>query len=339
MKAERLPSGSWRVRIIIGHGPDGKPVRKSVTAKKRQDALRLAAEYMRPDFDATMSLKDAASTYIRIRGPELSPATVRGYMSTLRTYIQEDQLGQMKIGKIKTPQLQEWISRMPGKAKTKKNHLGFVITVIKFFDEKAHFRVRIADELQEELYTPTIDEIKAVLAYCDPETTRAILLGIFGLRRGEICALTSEDFERGERCLVRINKSLAKNDAGEWILKTTKTRGSVRWVEIPKIVMAAMPKDGPVITVSPDQISNRFARALRKANVPHFRFHDLRAFFASIAVSSAIGASEKTVQDIGGWKTNNVLRRHYERSISAQREADTEKILEYFSKHLAAGGG
>ena len=339
MKAEKLPSGSWRVRIVVGHTPDGKPIRKSVTAKKRQDALRLANEYVRPDYDATMSLKDACSDYIKIRGSELSPSTVRGYWSTYRTHVQYDPLGQMALGKIKTPQLQEWISRMPGKAKTKRNHLGFVITAIKFFDEKAHFRVRIADELQDELYTPTIDEIKAVLSYCDEETTRAILLGIFGLRRGEICALTADDFERGERCLVRINKSLAKNDAGEWILKTTKTRGSVRWVEIPPVVMAAMPEEGPVISVSPDQISNRFVRARDKANVPHFRFHDLRAFFASIAVSSAIGASEKTVQDIGGWKTNNVLRRHYERTITAQREADTEKILDYFTKHLAAGGG
>lgn len=338
MKPKRLPSGSWRVRIVIGHTKDGKPMMKSITAKRRQDVLRLANEFQRPDYDATMSLVDACRTYIRIRGPELSPSTVRGYMSTFRTYIQGDRLGQTQLGRIKTPQLQEWISRIPGKAKTKRNHLGFVITAIKFFNDKASFRVRIADEMEDELYTPTIDEIKAVLSYCDEETSRAILLGIFGLRRGEICALTAEDFERSERCLVRINKSLAKDDDGNWIVKAPKTRGSVRWVEIPPVVMAAMPEEGRVINVSPDVLSNRFVRAIKKAGVHKFRFHDLRAFFASISVSSAIGASEKTVQDIGGWKTANVLRRHYERTISAQREADTEKILEYFTKHLAAGG-
>ena len=50
--------------------------------------------------------------------------------------------------------------------------------------------------------------------------------------------------------------------------------------------------------------------------------------------SSAIGSSELTVQEIGGWKTTHVLRKHYERSISDQRKKDTEKIFDYFSENV-----
>lgn len=335
MKAEKLPSGNWRVRVTVGR-KDGKPVRRSFTAKTRQAAMRMAAMYEAPEYDAEMLLADACREYIEIRGPELSPSTVRGYLGTLRTCIDNDPIGSVKIGKLKTPTLQAWVSRIPGKAKTKRNHLGFVLTVVKFFNEKAVFRVKIADDMDEALYVPTMDEVNRVLTFCDEETKRAALLGVFGLRRGEICALTAEDLDRSS-CLIRISKSLAKSDSGEWILKTPKTRSSVRWITIPPAVMALMPKKGPVVTASPDMITNRFARAVRRAGVNHFRFHDLRAFFASASVSM-IGASEKTVQDLGGWATNNVLKRHYERSISDVKQKETAKILSFFEKNLAVDG-
>lgn len=336
MKAEKLPSGNWRVRVTVGK-KDGKPVRRSITAKTRQEAMRMAALYEGPDTALEMSLAEACREYLDTRGKELSPSTVRGYLGTLRTCVDADPIGSVKIAKIKSPQLQAWISRIHGKAKTKRNHLGFVVTVLKYYIEGASYRVRIADEMQEELHVPTMDEVNRVLSICDEETRRAALLGIFGMRRGEICALAAEDLDR-KNCLIRISKSVAKTDAGEWILKTPKTRSSVRWIEVTPAVMDMLPEDGPVVSVSPDQITNRFARAVRKAGVEHFRFHDLRAFFASVSVSSVVNASERTVQDLGGWATNNVLKRHYERSISDVKQKETARILSFFEKNLAVRG-
>ena len=334
MKAERLPSGNWRVRVYLGQ-KNGKAVRKSVTGRTRQEALRKAGEYVVPEYDEDLTLEDACRSYLETRGPELSPATVRGYEGTLRRWVEKDPIGAVKLEKIKTPVLQAWVSRMGAKKKTKLNHLGFVEAVINYFIPSASFRVRVGDDMQEELYTPTFSEVNRVLSFCDPDTAKAMMLGIFGLRRGEICALTQEDLQRGERCFVRITKDVVKGPDGVWVVKVPKTRKSVRWVEIPPKVMDLLPKDGPVISCSPDCITNRFARAVRRAGVPHFRLHDLRAFFATVSVSPMVGASEKSVQNIGGWATNNILKSHYERTISDLQDLDAQKILRFFGERLS----
>lgn len=333
MKATRLPSGNWRVMSYLGKGKDGKPIRKSVTAPTKSEALRKAALLKPPEYDDTMTVQEACEEYLRIRGPELSPATVRGYKTTFETQIKGSALAYMRLGKLKTPAVQAWISEMEGTQKTKRNHLGFLTAAIRFFDEERIFRVKIADTEPKGLYTPTVQEVDAVLSFLDEETLKAALLGIFGLRRGEACALDGEDIDRAS-CLVRISKDVVKDPSGTWIRKAPKTKKSVRWVPVPKEVIDLLPASGPVISVSPDQITNRFARAVRKAEVPHFRLHDLRSFFASVSIGT-LGVAEKSVQELGGWKTSHVLKKHYERTMSDQLQRDTETILTFFKSHIS----
>lgn len=332
MDAKQLPSGNWRVQVSLGKDANGKRIRKSVTAKKKADALRLAKALVPLEYDDSMLVMDACSEFLRIRGPELSPSTVRGYMGTYRQKILPHKIAHLKLSSLKTPIVQAWISEMKASPKTKRNHLGFLTAVVRFYDEDKRFRVKIADVEQDELYTPTMQEINKVLTLLDEQTQRAALLGVFGLRRGEICALDASDIDR-EHNLIRISKDVVKDDSGKWIVKAPKTRKSVRWVEIPKSLIDILPKEGPIISISPDMVTNRFARAVKQAGVPHFRLHDLRSFFASISIST-LGVAEKSVQDIGGWKTSHVLKKHYERSISDQRRKDTDTIIDYFTSNL-----
>ena len=337
MKAEKMPSGNWRVRVYLGTF-DGKKRVKSVSAPTKQEALRKAVQISNTTPEDDLRVDEACQRFLAARKAELSPSTVRGYTSTYRVYIHPDRIATMRLGDLKTPTLQEWISRMPREmaSKTKKNHLGFLLTVVGYFLEDKHFKVRIRETEPRELYTPTMEEVNHVLAASDPVLKRAILLGLFGMRRGEICALEASDVDRG-KCLIRITKSIAKTTNGEWVVKAPKTRSSIRWVEIPESVIELLPKEGRIVPLTPDVVTLRFIKAVQRSKVPRFRFHDLRAFFASLAVSSAIGAGELTVQAIGGWKTNHVLKKHYERSISEQRRKDTDRILEYFGEHLVVG--
>lgn len=333
MKAVKLPSGNWRVLVYLGKDKDGKPIRKSVTAPTKQEALRKAALLQPPEYDDSMTVQEACVEYLRIRGPELSPATVRGYEGTLESQVKGSPIANIRLVKLKTPMVQAWVSEMEGSAKTKKNHLGFLTAAIRFFDEDRSFRVRVADTEPKDLYTPTVEEVDRVLALLDPETLKAALLGVFGLRRGEACALDGEDIDRTS-CLVRISKDIVKDSSGKWIRKAPKTKKSVRWVPVPKEVIDLLPLSGPVVSVSPDQITNRFARAVRKAGVPHFRLHDLRSFFASVSIST-LGVAEKSVQELGGWKTSHVLKKHYERTMTDQLRRDTETILTFFKSHIS----
>lgn len=334
MKAERLPSGNYRVRVYLGR-ENGKPVWKSVTASSRQEALRMAAMY-EPKKANNMTAEEACEKFLKLRETELSPSTLRGYKGTLDCYIRHDVLGAVKLDRLTTPILQDWVNRMEISKKSKKNHLGFVLTVARFFEVDKTFRVRIADSEKKELYTPTMEEVNKVMEYADEELKRAICLACFGLRRGEICALTGEDFDR-KIFSVRISKAVAKTSDNSFVLKTPKTKKSGRVVPLSPSVVEMMPKSGRIISSSPDCITNRFARAVRRAGVHPFRFHDLRSFFASISLSSAVGSASRTVQDIGGWQTDRVLKSHYERSISDQFRKDSEAIVLYFSDHLKTG--
>lgn len=44
-KIEKLPSGNYRIRVIVGHTEDGKPIRKSFTHYDKTKLRRIAAEY------------------------------------------------------------------------------------------------------------------------------------------------------------------------------------------------------------------------------------------------------------------------------------------------------
>lgn len=333
MKATKLKSGNWNVRVYIGE-VDGKKKWKSFTAKTKSEALRKAAAVEVGSYDG-LSLVEACQRYIDERGPELSPSTVRGYISTFRAYVEPDAISRVRIDSITTPMLQSWIRRMNVSQKSKKNHLGFVLTVLRYFEIDKIFRVRIAPTEPKEMYTPTAEEVNKVMAVADPELRRAIALASLGMRRGEICALTAEDIDRQQHT-VRVSKAYAKAPAGGFVLKMPKTQKSVREVPITPEVLAMMPEEGPVVNCSPDVITLRFIKAVKRAGVPHFRFHDLRSFFASSSLS-AVGAASRTVQDIGGWKTDRVMRKHYDRTMTDQKQKDTDAIILYFSEKLKTG--
>lgn len=333
MKAVKLPSGNWNVRVPIGE-VDGKRKWKSITAPTKQEALSRAVFYevVQP---SELSLKEACQRFLTIRGPELSPATLRVYESTYRLYVDQNIIGGVMIDKLTTSILQSWIGRMPGiSQKTKKNNLGFITSVLSFHEIDKRFRVKIAGAPPKDLYTPTMAEVNKVVACSDEILKRAIALACFGLRRGEICALTAADVNR-KACTVRVNKALTKPQGKGFVLKDPKTRKSIRTVQLTGSVIDLLPEEGYLVPVTPDVITNRFCDAVRKAGVHPFRFHDLRSFFASIALSSAVNAGRRSVQDIGGWQTDRVLGSHYDRVIADQTERDRAAIALYFANNLA----
>lgn len=333
LKAERLASGNWRVRVPIGM-VNGKRKWKSITAPTKQEALKKAVLYEVVE-PCELTLQEACERFLEIRGPELSPATYRVYKNTFDLYIVKDVIGGVMLDKISTPILQAWIGRLPKMAgKSKKNHLGFITSVLSFHEIDKKFHVKIAGEPAKDLYTPTMAEVNKVVACSDEILKRAIALACFGLRRGEICALDAEDIDR-KACTVRVNKALTKGVGDGFVMKDPKTRKSIRTVQLTQSVIDLLPEEGKIIPVSPTIITNRFVDAVRRAGVHPFRFHDLRSFFASIALSSAVGAGRRSVQDIGGWQTDRVMGSHYDRAVADQTARDRAAIAIYFANNLA----
>lgn len=327
MKIERLQSGSYRTRVTVNK--NGKKKVVSITGPTKGEVASRAALVKGKPW-ALMTVEEACGRFLELRRPALSPSTLRGYLGTMKL-IENDVLGAVKIERLTTPIIQKWVNDMDVSKKTKKNHLGFLIAALRFNEVDKTFRVKCGDEMKKTLYTPTIEEVNRVLDVADPELHLAMVLGCLGLRRGELCALTAADVDR-ETCLLNVTKAYAKTPEGTFVLKKPKTPKSIRPVRFPSDLLSIIPEEGRLIDCSPDCITNRFVRAVKKAGVTPFRFHDLRSFSAS--VSLVLGASKASVKASHGWETDRMLDTRYDRPMKDQLEKDERTKVLYLQNNL-----
>ena len=304
MKAEKLNSGKYRVKVYLGK-IDGKKRWISVTAPTPHEAIKRASIYIEVDW-TQMTVEQACEKFLRLRGVHLSPATLRGYQGTFNKYIKKDLIGAVRLSSLTTAKIQSWLNEMKVARKTKINHLGFLTSVLSFVDCDKRFHVRVAEEEAKELHTPTAKEVNTVLDNLDPETHLAACFGCLGLRRGEICALTVDDIDR-KALTVKVSKDTVKTSEGQWIIKPPKTQKSKRTIKIPPEILPLLPDEGRLIHCSPDCITNRFARKVKKTGVTPFRFHDLRSFSASAMLSSEVGVARSTAKAVHGQNARSTL--------------------------------
>lgn len=337
MKATKTPAGNWRVRVYLGE-IDGKKKWRSVTASTKQEALRKAAAIVPCGQD--MSVGEAARQYMDLKAPVISPSTLTGYEKIYRSYLEPALISILKLDRVTSVAAQKWVSELSKthSPKTVRNCYGFLTAVLSMYAPDLHLRVKLPQRVPHDLYTPTTDDINAVLAVADPDLRIAILLGATGMmRRGEICALTADDVDR-ENNTVTVRHSVVVDRDRNLVQKAPKTDSSFRVVELNEEVIAMLPQEGKLVNLNPDQITMRFNRAVKKANLHPFRFHDLRHYAASIAVSSAIGAGSLTVQGRGGWNSDAVMKRVYTHALTDQAQKDTGKILDFYSRNIKFKG-
>lgn len=333
-KKGQLPSGNVRIQRIVGHTRDGKPIRKSFTGATKADAEYLYREYMLnppKEKTGTLTLCEAVSRYIDMKAGVLSPSTIRGYTGLLRTHIEGSEIGGIDLEDLTAKDLQLWISdlsrdRTP---KTVRNASALVRSSIEMFNPDFRYRVTLPQPQRPDLYCPSDDDVRQLLSCIEDRDLRiAVLLAAFGpLRRSEICALTSDDIDGS---WITVNKAVVQNEIGEWVVKGTKTVGSIRRIQMPDFVVKELNGiQGPVITCSPSALSSRFVKALEESGCPKFRFHDLRHYSASIM--HAIGVPDQYIMSRGGWSTDNVMKRVYRNVIDLEEAKQTRKITEHFS--------
>ena len=319
-KAKKLKSGSWRCQVYAGYGPDGKRRYESFTVRDpsragKKECERLAAEWSQSRKERSsreMTVEEIIKKYINLKEKVLSPSTIKNYDQIVRTSL--DDIRMLAAGDLTTPIVQAWINVLAARNSPKyvRNANGLLQSSLKFSGLPG-IQVTLPAPVEFTPHVPCDDEVKQLIDYIVDTTyddTRrdmrpryelkiAVMLAAFGsLRRGEICALRVEDFDR-EHLTVRINKDVVKDKDGYWVTKPTpKTSTSNRTVELPRFVLDAIDfsRPGTIIKGTPDQISNRFRRAVRFSRVKfRFRFHDLRHYYVSIA--HALGVPDAYIKD------------------------------------------
>lgn len=351
--AKKLPSGSWRVQVFSHYEPikddTGKPVIDPKTGKQKQKRIyesftcddpsargrrkveRMAAEWTaskerisRADF----TLEEAMQAYVKLKSNVLSPTTLRGYETLIRNAYPE--LLRLRIRTMTAVDVQEWANKysLNHSAKTVSNAHGFLSAVLSVYEPSLHLNTKLPEKQRQELYVPSDSDIKQLLKAIEgTEMEKAVLLAAFGtLRRGEICALTDQDI-RGNS--ITVSKALVRSNSGGMVIKAPKTLSSNRTVEYPQFVIDKF-RDikGPLVQMHPEDISKNFGKILQEAGLPHFRFHDLRHYSASIM--HAIGIPDQYIMARGGWKTDNVLKAVYRNVITDEQIKFTTKINTHF---------
>lgn len=337
-KAKKLPSGSWRCQVYDYTDAQGKRHYKSFTvddpsATGRREAERLAATWAAQKTTesnpSTMTLKAAFSAYIEAREAILSPATIREYKRSAKTDLQE--LMPIKICDLTQETIQQAINHeaLTHSPKSVRNMHGLLSAVLQAYRPAFALRTSLPQKERPALYIPSDDDVKRIIGYASGTVMELpILLAAFGpMRRGEICALDSRDISGN---VVHVCRNMVRNDQNAWVVKQPKSYAGNRYIDYPDFVAQKWKGvAGRIVPLNPANISDRFQIILKHAGVPHFRFHDLRHYSASI--QHALGIPDAYIMQRGGWSSDSVLKGVYRHALSNKTSEMSNVANQYFS--------
>lgn len=341
MKAKKLPSGSWRVRVFDFTDSNGKKHYKSFTStdssnKGKIKAERLASEYLLTKERAKrdiITLSEAWDCYVDSRSNVLSPSTVREYRQAKKNAFLS--LMNKDIYEITQEDIQIEINELSrsNAPKTVRNKHGLISAILKMYRPEFVLNTQLPQKTRPSLHIPTESEFEKVLDYAkshDHQMYIAILLGALApMRRSEICGLKMSDIDG---CTIHIQRAVVIDKDRQFVEKTTKTIAGNRFVTLPRFVIDQIkPFGDKVIDLSPTQITDRFEHIIKACDVPHFRFHDLRHYGASLLHS--MNVPDSYIMERGGWGNASSLTNIYRHALSDKSQQINTQINSYFEKY------
>ncbi|WP_206460204.1 site-specific integrase [Anaerovorax sp. IOR16] len=338
-KAKKLPSGSWRVQVY-SHTENGKRIYESFTDNEKTEAEYLASQFARNKKGkrkpSNMTVGEAIDSYISSKDGILAPDTIAEYKRSRKRDFKE--IENIKLNKLDTISIQKAINdiskrisvktKKPLSPKTVSNIYALLTAAINTYCPM-QLDVTLPKKQKSRLYVPTDGDItKLIDSVKETCMEIPIILSAFGsLRRSEICALYADGIVKNT---VKVRKALVQDENKNWVLKYTKSYAGDRDIVLPEFVIKKLPTEGKITELNPNMISKRFSRILKNNGIPHFRFHDLRHYYASIL--HALNVPDQYVMRQGGWNTNDTLKRVYQHTMSDKETKFTDVALQHFEK-------
>ncbi len=342
---QQLPSGAYRAQAYLGKDENGKPIRPSFTHEDYDTVLRWALDQKRDrqresdlrSAPTNMTFGEAVDRYIESKSAILSPATIRAYRSIRRNNLQS--LMSIPLGKLTQNDVQIAINHeaLTCTPKTIRNHHGLITAVLAVYLPAFKLVTTLPKKVKPDLYIPTEAELKAVLAACadTPMEIPVVLAACCGLRRSEICALKWSDVNFRKNTLT-VTSALVIDENNQTVEKGTKTTAGKRTIPMMPPVRAILEKTYPnrgeeehLTTMSLHAITKAFPRLLARAEVNHFRFHDLRHYVVSLMLY--LNIPKKYIADYVGHENENMIDQVYGHIMEDKKSTFTDVLAKHLS--------
>lgn len=329
MKAVKLPSGNWRVQVMI----KGKSI--SITANTEDEAMYqaiLLKTGKKQITNTSLTLGDCIDDYIKNKTNILSPSTIDGYKRAKQNNLIE--LCDTPISDINSLVIQKHINQLAltKSPKTIRNAHGLLMSVLNVYAPDLHLKVTLPKIQKKIKQLPDTQEVLRAIIGTDIELP-CLLAMWCSLRMSEVRGIKKSAIKNNT---LTINNTIITVDGKHIEKHNTKTVDSTRIIRLPRYIQSlvdTLPNDQEYITLLTGQaIYKRFVKILKDNNIAHMTFHDLRHMNASIMV--LLGIPDKYAMERGGWSSPHIMKSVYQHTFSEEREAVDDKIDEYFNNLL-----
>ena len=327
MKAERLASGQYRVRVQVG----GR--RYSFTARTAEAAIRKAelkkAAYLLsgPAAGENEIVSDILDRYINDRRGVLSPSTLRGYIGIRHTRFQD--VMSQPYSRV------NWQRAVSDEAETcsPKTLRNSWMLLCSAFNAAGLQKPRVTLPMVPKAERPYLDpqQINVFLgAIRGTDIELAALLGLHSLRRSEILAVEKQDVDLTAGIIHVHGAIVAAPDGGYVKKKANKTDKSDRRVPIlfPRLseLVEAAPA-GRLVQVHPNAIYSAVNTICRNAGLPEIGAHGLRHSMASACYAAKI--PERVAMRWGGWSDIQTMHRIYTHISEHEVDKYAEQLRDF----------
>ncbi len=254
----------WRARIMVGINEDGKPIRKEFYGKTRKEVATKLDEFKRQIALGTLSSDDKITVeqwfhiwLFEYRIKDLKPKSFERYEGLYRNYIQDTDLGKIKLKDLRVTHLQKYYNRLleEGKSIPTVKQINTKLKTCLAEAEKQAFIPRNyctmvtlpKDVKEKKLEILTLEQQQMFIEAIKGHKFEVLFLVALstGLRIGELLGLKWCDinFNTGilsvERTLQRVSY-IDKEGNREYMVieQSPKSSNSIRSVPIPKGVLS-----------------------------------------------------------------------------------------------------
>lgn len=336
MKATRLPSGSYRVQVVVGKDENGKRNVRSFTADTADEAIFQALTFKNSlgigANAKTMTVGQAFTQYINARDNILSPATIRGYNIIKKTRLQSIML--IEIHALTVNDVQYAVNQDASRLSHKsiKESVALLKSVLGVQGVELNTkRIALPPKKKKNVIIPEAGEVIKLIIGTDIELPCLLAMWL-SLRVSEVRGLQFRDISPDGRT-ISIERSRIYFDGNDVLRECNKTYESTRTNLLPPYIydlIQKIPHKEPtdfIVNMSYQTINGHFKKIMEKAGY-NITFHKLRHEFATTL--NDLGIPSNYIQKLGGWSTDNIMKSVYTHTTFSMENECQNKINDFF---------